>query len=182
MSADSQDIATILDEEFLRTRTILINLLLVNYFLSWLPIAPFWNNLNLISLSVFIATLVYIFSGFRFTITRKKYSEETARAIDDEVRRILEEAHTMAQQIIDQYKEQVELLTQMLMEFETLDSEDVQEIVIKKTWDINRKKERLKKAAELHKKEPNLPPPPPPKEAINPMNPNNPGPVPGLSS
>lgn len=111
----------------------------------------------------------------------KKYSEETARAIDDEVRRILEEAHTTAQQIIDQYKEQVELMTQMLMEFETLDSEDVQEIVIKKTWDINRKKERLKKAEELHKKEPNLPPPPPPKEAINPMN-SNPGPVPGLSS
>lgn len=111
----------------------------------------------------------------------KKYSEETARAIDDEVRRILEEAHTTARSIVTEYKEQVELLTQMLMEFETLDSEDVQEIVIKKNWDINRKKERLKKTAELHKKEPSIPPPPPPKEAVHPTNPN-PGAIPGLSS
>jgi cell division protease FtsH len=93
----------------------------------------------------------------------KAYSDETAQAIDAEVKRILDEAHATAKKIIIEYKEQVELMTQMLMEFETLDSEDVQEIVIKKNWDIAKKRERLKRAAELHKKEPM--PPPPPKEA-----------------
>ena len=98
------------------------------------------------------------------------------------MRKILDEAHESAQKIILEYREQVELMTQMLMEFETLDSEDVQEIVIKKSWDPIRKRERLKKAAELFKKEPaGTPPPPPPKE----VGLSNPGPLSnslGLSS
>lgn len=95
----------------------------------------------------------------------KPYSDETAQAIDAEVRKISDEAHETARRIILEYRDQVELMTQMLMEFETLDSEDVQEIVIKRTWDINRKRERMKRAAELYKKEPpGTPPPPPPKE------------------
>lgn len=97
----------------------------------------------------------------------KPYSDETAQSIDAEVRKILDEAHAFAQKIILEYRDEVELMTQMLMEFETLDSEDIQEIVIKKNWDPLRKRDRLKKAAELFKKEPtgNQPPPPPPKEA-----------------
>lgn len=96
----------------------------------------------------------------------KAYSDETAKSIDAEVRKILDEAHEVARGIILEYRDQVELMTQMLMEFETLDSEDVQEIVIKKDWDVSRKKDRIKRAAELYKKDPpgNSPPPPPPKE------------------
>lgn len=95
----------------------------------------------------------------------KVYSDETAQAIDAEVRSILDQAHETARKIILEYRDQIELLTQMLIEFETLDSEDVQEIVIAKTWNIEKKKERLKKAAESFKKdkeEAELPPPPPP--------------------
>ena len=92
----------------------------------------------------------------------------------EQARKILDEAHETAKHIINDYKDQVELMTQMLMEFETLDSEDVQEIVIKKSWDINKKKERLKRAADLHKKPPlpvAVPPPPPPKQepGLNPI-------------
>ncbi|MBA2369603.1 MAG: ATP-dependent zinc metalloprotease FtsH [Candidatus Protochlamydia sp.] len=94
----------------------------------------------------------------------KSYSDETAQSIDNEVRRILDDAYQSARKIVLEHKEQVELMTQMLIEFETLDSEDVQEIVIKKNWDAARKKERLKFAADLHKKDPASPPPPPPKE------------------
>lgn len=95
----------------------------------------------------------------------KQYSNETAQSIDAEVRKILDEAHEIAKKIILEYRDQVELMTQMLMEFETLDSEDVQEIVLKGTWDINRKRDRLKRAADLYKKDlPGTPPPPPPKE------------------
>lgn len=81
----------------------------------------------------------------------KKYSEETARAIDIEVRRLLDEAHEKAISIIREKKEIVELMTQMLMEFETLDSEDVRRMMIGE-WDVEEKRARLKKADELHKK------------------------------
>jgi cell division protease FtsH len=114
-------------------------------------------------------------TGYNFgEYHEKPYSDETAKAIDAEVRKLLDEGHETARKIILEYRDQVELMTQMLMEFETLDSEDVQEIVIKKNWDINRKRERLKRAAELYKKEPpGTPPPPPPKEAgLSPSNPN----------
>lgn len=106
----------------------------------------------------------------------KPYSDETAQAIDAEVRKILDAANETARSIILEYREQVELLTQMLIEFETLDSEDVQEIVLKKTWDVTRKRDRLKKAAELYKKEPTgtQPPPPPPKDVgLSPQGPLN---------
>ncbi|KAF3361407.1 ATP-dependent zinc metalloprotease FtsH [Chlamydiales bacterium STE3] len=90
----------------------------------------------------------------------KKYSEETAKAIDDEVRKILDDAHNRARQILLERREQVELMTMMLIEFETLDAEDVQKIV-KDEWDVEDKRKKLKKADELHKK-PVTPPPPPP--------------------
>lgn len=93
----------------------------------------------------------------------KKYSEETAQLIDTEVRRLLDEAHAFAHKIILEYKAEVEQMTQMLMEFETLDSEDVQEIVITKNWNADKKRDRLKKAEELHKKPGVTPPPAPPK-------------------
>lgn len=103
-------------------------------------------------------------SPYGFDHHEKSYSDETAQSIDNEVRRILDDAYQSARKIVLEHKEQVELMTQMLIEFETLDSEDVQEIVIKKNWDAARKKERMKFAADLHKKDPASPPPPPPKE------------------
>ncbi|MBA3816468.1 MAG: ATP-dependent zinc metalloprotease FtsH [Parachlamydiaceae bacterium] len=92
--------------------------------------------------------------------SEKKYSQETAKTIDDEVRRILEEAHETAKRIINEYREHVELMTQMLIEFETLDAEDVRKI-INNEWNIEEKRARLKKAEELHKKNAVVPPPPP---------------------
>lgn len=89
----------------------------------------------------------------------KKYSEETARAIDSEVRALLDNAHNQAKKILEERRTQVELMAMMLIEFETLDAEDVQKI-IKDEWDPEDKRQRLKKADELHKK-PITPPPPP---------------------
>lgn len=82
----------------------------------------------------------------------KDYSEESGRAIDKEVRKILDSAHDRALKIIEEHSPQVELMTQMLMEFETLDAEDVK-MIINKEWDINEKRARLKTAEELHKQE-----------------------------
>lgn len=113
----------------------------------------------------------------------KKYSEDTAKSIDGEVRRLLDEAHERATQIIKEKKEQIELMTQMLMEFETLDSEDVRRI-ISNEWDIEEKRGRLKRADELHKK-PATTPIAPAKDRAAPGNvkpPAAPNPSPGLST
>jgi cell division protease FtsH len=87
----------------------------------------------------------------------KSYSEATAQQIDDEVRRIVDEAHARATEILQAHRDQVQLMTDMLMEFETLDAEDVKEIMAG-TWDIEKKRQRLKAQEELHRK---MPPPPP---------------------
>jgi len=93
----------------------------------------------------------------------KKYSEETAKAIDSEVRKLLDDAYETATRILQEKRSQVDLIAQMLIQFETLDSEDIQKI-ISDEWNIDEKKERLKKADELHKKPAATPPPPPPLE------------------
>lgn len=93
--------------------------------------------------------------------SEKKYSEQTATSIDEEVRRILDEAYADATRIILEYRAEVELMTQMLIEFETLDATDVLKI-IKKEWTAEDKRERLKKAEELNKKGDVVPPPIPP--------------------
>lgn len=101
----------------------------------------------------------------------KKYSEETARTIDDEVRKILDEAYKLAKSIVEEHREQVEVMANMLIEFETLDSEDIQKI-LNKQWSIDEKRSRLKKANELHKKT-SITPPPSPFEEKGPMPPTN---------
>lgn len=90
----------------------------------------------------------------------KKYSENTAQAIDEEVRKILDAALESARVIIREKHDQVELMAQMLMEFETLDAEDVHKI-LHNEWNIEEKREKLKLAEALHKKVPATPPPPP---------------------
>lgn len=96
--------------------------------------------------------------------SEQKHSEETARAIDDEVRRLLDQANESAKKIITDHREQVELMTQMLIEFETLEADDVLKI-LKNEWTIDDKRARLKKADELHKVVGAATPPPPPPEA-----------------
>ena len=95
------------------------------------------------------------FQGYR----EKSYSDETAKQIDKEVKNLLEEAHRYAIRIITENKAKVELMAKMLIEFETLDKQDIKEIM-EDTWDVEKKKKRLQVANELQK----TPPPPPPIE------------------
>ena len=87
----------------------------------------------------------------------KNYSEETAKQIDSEVRRLLEEANAFANKILDEKKDKVQLMTDMLIEFESLDKEDVHAIM-DGSWDAEKKREKLKAMIEAHCK---IPPPPP---------------------
>jgi cell division protease FtsH len=86
----------------------------------------------------------------------KTYSQETAKAIDEEVRRILDEAHRYAKEIILEKKDKVQLMTDMLMEFESLDRADVK-LIIDGEWDTEKKREKERMIASLSKKHPPAP-------------------------
>lgn len=65
------------------------------------------------------------FLGREISHTRG-YSEKTAQLIDEEVRRFLNEGHEVSQNILTAHKDKLLLLTDALMEFETLDLVDVE--------------------------------------------------------
>lgn len=96
----------------------------------------------------------------------KKYSEATAQRIDEEVRRLVDEGHATAVRIIRERGDQVKLMAEMLIEFETLDMEDVQ-FIVNGTWSIEEKRKRLQQADERFKKPKATPPPPPPMPEVN---------------
>jgi len=83
----------------------------------------------------------------------KNYSDETAEIIDKEVKKLIADAHDRARNIIEEHKEKVQLMADMLVEFETLDSEDIKEIM-NGTWSAEKKRERLKMQDDLQKKPP----------------------------
>jgi cell division protease FtsH len=60
---------------------------------------------------------------------RKDYSEFTAQEIDAEVKRIINEAYTVSKNIIDTNRDKLEIIANALLEYETLDGEQVSEIV-----------------------------------------------------
>jgi cell division protease FtsH len=63
-------------------------------------------------------------------VTRTQHvSEETARLIDLEVRRIVEEAEAKAQAILTEHLDALHTLAQALLEFETLSGEEVRTIL-----------------------------------------------------
>lgn len=73
-----------------------------------------------------------VFLGRDYSQTRA-YSDQIAYQIDQEVRRILNEAHEKAREIIEEHKEQHKLIAEKLLEVETLD-----EIAIKTLFEEGR--------------------------------------------
>ena len=53
------------------------------------------------------------------------YSQATAAAIDDEVRRIIDEAHKRAYEILQAHREQHKLIAEALLKYETLDEKEI---------------------------------------------------------
>jgi cell division protease FtsH len=70
----------------------------------------------------------YVFLG-RDLGRNKSYSEATAREIDDEVRRIIDQGYNRARDLIYTNRDKVQLIADLLLEFETLDGAQVEEIV-----------------------------------------------------
>lgn len=76
----------------------------------------------------------YDATGQRDAFT-KPFSERTAELIDEEVRRIVDEAIELTRQIISQERENIERLADMLLEKETIFAEDVESILGKSAQD-----------------------------------------------
>ncbi len=98
---------------------------------------------------------------YGFPSSSKSYSEETARTIDTEVRSLLDIAYKDALKIVKENREEVELMSQMLIEFETLDTQDIKSI-INHVWDPDKKRKKVSDAESHFKREIETPPPLPP--------------------
>jgi len=70
----------------------------------------------------------HIFLG-RDMMQHKDYSEFTAQEIDAEVKRIINEAYSRAKTLIDAHRDKLEIIANALLEFESLDGSQVEEIV-----------------------------------------------------
>jgi cell division protease FtsH len=70
----------------------------------------------------------YIFLG-RDMVRGKDYSESTAEEIDTEVKRIIDDAYRRAKELIDSNRDKLELIAKALLEHETLEGSQVEEIV-----------------------------------------------------
>ena len=71
----------------------------------------------------------YVFMGRDMMTRMKDYSEATAQEIDIEVKRIVDGAFHTAKQLIETHRDKLELVANSLLEYETLDGAQVEEIV-----------------------------------------------------
>lgn len=62
--------------------------------------------------------------------TSSKMSNQTANLIDTEVSRILDEQYARAKNILEEHRDKVELMTECLMEYETLDADQIKEVML----------------------------------------------------
>ncbi|MFO1321311.1 MAG: ATP-dependent zinc metalloprotease FtsH [Burkholderiales bacterium] len=81
-----------------------------------------------------LGTMVYgenegeVFLGRSIT-THKNLSEATMQKVDGEIRRIIDEQYTVARRLIEENRDKVETMTRALLEWETLDAEQVNDIM-----------------------------------------------------
>jgi cell division protease FtsH len=68
------------------------------------------------------------FLGREFSATAD-YSDEIAREIDDEIRRIVEEAHQTARQVLTDRREKLDSLSNLLLEHETIEREEFEALL-----------------------------------------------------
>ncbi len=68
-----------------------------------------------------------VFLGRDFA-TQRETSEETAKAIDNEVRRLIDEAYGRTRALLVERKREIELLAETLLQHESLESDDIKEL------------------------------------------------------
>ncbi|KUM05032.1 ATP-dependent zinc metalloprotease FtsH [Chromobacterium subtsugae] len=69
-----------------------------------------------------------VFLGRSIT-THKNLSEATLQQVDQEIRRIIDEQYALARRLLDENRDKVEAMTAALLEFETIDAEQINDIM-----------------------------------------------------
>jgi len=87
-----------------------------------------WGMSDKLGMVQYGDTNEYVFLG-REMGRSKEYSEHTAQDIDDEVKRIINENYKRAQALINVNRDKLELIANSLLEYETLEGHQVEEIV-----------------------------------------------------
>ncbi len=82
-----------------------------------------------------------------FFVAGKPYSEDTAKRVDVEVRRILDNCYIEAKDLLSKHREDMELLVAGLMEYEMLTRDDFELILTERSLDPLREAKRIGAAA-----------------------------------
>ncbi|WP_432721651.1 ATP-dependent zinc metalloprotease FtsH [Jeongeupia wiesaeckerbachi] len=69
-----------------------------------------------------------VFLG-RSVTTHKNLSETTMQQVDGEIRRIIDEQYKLARRLLDENRDKVEAMTKALLEWETIDAEQINDIM-----------------------------------------------------
>lgn len=69
-----------------------------------------------------------VFLG-RSVTTHKALSEATMQKVDAEIRRIIDEQYALAKRLLDENRDKVEAMTQALLEWETIDADQINDIM-----------------------------------------------------
>ncbi|BBU71886.1 MAG: ATP-dependent zinc metalloprotease FtsH [Fluviibacter phosphoraccumulans] len=69
-----------------------------------------------------------VFLG-RSVTTHKAMSEATMQKVDAEIRRIIDEQYALAKRLLDENRDKVEAMTQALLEWETIDADQINDIM-----------------------------------------------------
>jgi cell division protease FtsH len=69
-----------------------------------------------------------VFLGRSIT-THKNVSEVTMQKVDQEIRRIIDQQYALARRLIEQNRDKIEAMTKALLEWETIDSDQIDDIM-----------------------------------------------------
>ncbi|MHA1541081.1 MAG: ATP-dependent zinc metalloprotease FtsH [Alphaproteobacteria bacterium] len=89
--------------------------------------------------------------GYGETRNRTNLSDETAREVDNEIRKMVEAGYKKAKEIISKNKKEVELIANALLEHETITGDDVKKLLEGKKINRKSKSEIVKKKKTVRK-------------------------------
>jgi cell division protease FtsH len=75
-----------------------------------------------------------VFLGYSVN-RQRQMSNETAQAIDAEIRKVVEDGYARAKSVLTENSEQLETLAQALLEFETLSGDEIKKVLAGETID-----------------------------------------------
>jgi len=90
-----------------------------------------WGMSDALGTQVYGENQSEVFLG-RDVTTHRNLSDSTAQMVDSEIRRIIDEQYARARKIIEDNRDKVEMMAQALLDWETLDSTQIQDIMVGK--------------------------------------------------